>query len=135
MNWAKDKSILLFDGHCNLCNRSVQFVLKHSKTNQLYFLSLQSERGKELLKEAQLPEFYDESLVFFSAAKIQIESDAALSIAPFLKWPWSWLIVLKYLPKKWRDTLYRFVSKRRFNWFGKADSCWIMQKAWKDRFL
>lgn len=135
MDWAENKSILLFDGHCNLCNKSVQFVLRNSRNDQLFFLSLQSEKGKELLQEFDLPGSYDESLIFFSKGKMLTESEAALRIAPFLKWPWSWLVVFRIIPKRLRDQLYKMVARRRYKWFGKTDSCWIMQQEWKHRFL
>ena len=128
-------SVVLFDGHCNLCNKSVQFILEREKDATVLFTSLQSETGKEILREFSYPEDYRDSVLFLENGKLYDESGAALRVAKYLKAPWSWLRIFWIVPDFLRNAIYRFIAKRRLRWFGSTDSCWIMKKEWKERFL
>ena len=126
--------IVLFDGYCNLCNRGVRFILKKERNSNLHFASLQSEVGKRILFEFNYPNNYQDSVLFLESGILYSESNAALRIAKNLKSPWSWLQVLWVIPAFLRNGLYRFIAKRRFHWFGRSQSCWVMTPEWKARF-
>lgn len=121
-----EKNIILFDGVCNLCNRSVDFVLKRDKKKQFYYVSLQSEEGKKLVKHYRIPSDTD-SVILIRNTKVFTESEAAVEIARRLPVPWKWLSVLRFLPRGWRDGLYRWVARNRYRWFGKRENCRIIQ--------
>lgn len=131
----KPHPIVIFDGACNLCNKSVQFILEKERGASLHFTSLQSEKGKELLRQFNYSEDYQESVLFYENGKLYNESRAALKIARYLKAPWSWFSVFWIVPGFMRNWVYRFVANRRIKWFGKTESCWVMQAEWKGRFL
>ena len=76
--------ILLFDGHCNLCNTWVQFIVKRDSTSTIRFASLQSLAGRRLLEEHKIDENYIESLVFFEEEKFSVSSSAALRTLSYL---------------------------------------------------
>ncbi len=113
------ENIILFDGVCNLCNSTIRFIHHRDSKQQFKYQSLQSEKAKELLKN----EGYDfdtlNSFVFLKDGKIFQKSDAALEVAKSLGWPYSFLVIFKIIPKPIRDTVYDFIAKNRYQWFGK----------------
>ncbi|EOR21765.1 thiol-disulfide oxidoreductase DCC [Niallia nealsonii AAU1] len=125
--------IVLFDGVCNLCNKSVQFIIKRDPHNQFFFASLQSEMGKSLLEKHHLSEV--DSVVLIKDDMYYIESDAALEICRHLSSGWKLLAILKGIPSFIRDPLYRFVARNRYRWFGKQDSCMLPTEEMEKRFL
>ncbi|MCB5239973.1 thiol-disulfide oxidoreductase DCC family protein [Niallia alba] len=125
--------IVLFDGVCNLCSKSVQFIIKRDPHNQFFFASLQSEMGKSLLEKHHLSEV--DSVVLIKDDMYYIESDAALEICRHLSSGWKLLAILKGIPSFIRDPLYRFVARNRYRWFGKQDSCMLPTEEMKKRFL
>jgi len=127
--------IVLFDGHCNLCNKSVQFILERERQSDLYFASLQSEFGQNLLKAYGYPEDFVDSVLFFDGKKMFNQSRAALKIAKYLRFPWSMVLVFWIVPNFLRDVIYRYIAKNRLRWFGTTESCWVMTPEYKARFL
>ncbi|MGZ4087966.1 MAG: thiol-disulfide oxidoreductase DCC family protein, partial [Bacteroidia bacterium] len=94
---TEDKAIILFDGSCGLCNRSVKFVLRHERSQALYFSPLQSEFGKSLLEKHNLSGKAD-SVVLIKNNKAYVKSAAALRITAFLKGLWPLLMVFLAVP-------------------------------------
>ncbi len=127
--------VLLFDGLCNLCSSSVQFVLKHDKKARFHFASLQSEVGQELLKAHGLATDDFDSFVLIKGGKIFTQSSAALQVAGQLNFPLNLLKLLLIIPRPIRDFCYNFMAKNRYKWFGKKASCWLPKPEWKGRFL
>jgi predicted DCC family thiol-disulfide oxidoreductase YuxK len=128
------RAIILFDGVCNLCNNSVQFIIKRDPTAYFQFASLQSDVGVKLRKTYDLPTHID-SVVLIENNKVFVKSNAALHICKHLKGMWKLLFVLKLLPQFIRDGLYEIVAKNRYKWFGKRDQCMLPDQNRKDRFL
>lgn len=131
----KNKPIILFDGVCNLCNSSVLFVLKHEKSDELRFASLQSEFGQNKLKEHHLDSKTFNSIVFIEDGKYYQKSSAALKIASYLKFPYGFLKYLIIVPSFIRNFVYDIISKNRYKWFGQKDSCMIPSTELKSRFI
>lgn len=127
-------NIVLFDGVCNFCNSSVQFIIKHDKQNQLKFASLQSEIGRKLLEQYQVPSTVD-SIVFINNEQAYIKSTAALRILQFFPWYWKPLFALLIIPAFIRNFFYDIIAKNRYKWFGKRDACMLPTKEQQAKFL
>ena len=127
--------ILLFDGVCNLCSASVQFVLKRNKKENVRFASLQSDFAVKALKDSKLPTDYLNSLVLLENGRTYVKSDAALKLAKHLDGAWKLGGAFSIVPKLIRDAVYDWVAKNRYKWSGKKDVCWIPEPRWKARFI
>ena len=129
------KILVLFDGVCNLCNGSVQFIIRRDPESKFLFASLQSDFGKsQLLKFGLNPDFLHSILVIENNTLYQ-KSDAALKIASRLKGPWHLLTVFKLFPRFIRNGIYDLISSRRYKLFGKKDQCMIPSPDLKARFI
>jgi len=127
--------IVLFDGVCNLCNWSVQFIIKHDPHGRFRFASLQSIGGQQLLAlHAIDPEAID-SMLLIVGSRWYGRSDAALEIARRLAWPWPLTYALTIIPRRLRDWGYDLIARNRYHWFGRMDTCMVPTPALRDRFL
>lgn len=137
MNYLKKNNspILLFDGHCNLCNNSIQFVLRHEKKAIIQFASLQSEIGTRLLQQHAINTKEIDSLVLIDNETVFVKSAAALRLTKHLKGLYPALIILLVVPAFIRDVVYDYVARNRYKWFGKTDSCMVPSPKFKNRFL
>lgn len=131
---VQNKPLLLFDGDCGLCNRSVQWILLHEKKPHIQFAALQSETGTHYLNKFNFTAI-PETLLFIENDICFQKSDAALKICKHLKWPQKALMALYIFPRFLRNWVYDFIAKNRIKWFGKPESCLWMQPAWRDRFV
>lgn len=130
-----DKPLILFDGVCNLCNGSVQFVIKHDKESKFLFASLQSDKGQEILKHLGLKTDNFDSFILLDKGKIYTKSSGVLKEAAILG-GWFKIFTIFYLvPTFIRDLFYSFVAKNRYRFFGKKDACMIPTPELKARFL
>ncbi|HBR59628.1 MAG TPA: hypothetical protein DEA86_04080 [Deltaproteobacteria bacterium] len=127
--------ILLFDGHCNLCNAWVNFIVKRDSSSTIRFASLQSLAGNRLLEEHKIDSNYIDSLVLFEEDKVSVSSTAALRILSYLDGWERHLISLTVLPRPLRDLVYRFVANNRYRWFGRREQCIIPSPELSKRFL
>jgi predicted DCC family thiol-disulfide oxidoreductase YuxK len=130
-----NKSLLLFDGVCNLCNSSVQFILLRDKKDRFRFASLQSDYGQNLLREHNLPTESFNSLVLVENGKVYKKSTAALRIARKLKGLWPLLFAFIIIPPFIRNFVYDIIAKNRYRWFGKKEECMLPRPEWKQKFL
>jgi predicted DCC family thiol-disulfide oxidoreductase YuxK len=127
--------ILLFDGVCNLCNRSVQSVIAHDSSARFRFASLQSEAGRALLAEHGLPLDAMDTVVLVDGAAHFTKSDAALEAARRLGGLFALAVVLKLVPRPLRDAAYDWVARNRYTRWGKRDECWVPTPELRARFL
>lgn len=132
---APDRPILLFDGVCNLCDQSVQFVLDHEPEGRIQFASLQSDVGQELLTEHELDGNDIDSVVLIEQGRAYTQSDAALRVASRLNGPWKWIALGRFVPRVLRDWAYRYVARNRYRWFGTRDACRLPTAETRSRFL
>lgn len=135
MSIAFKKSIILFDGICNLCNNSVQFVIKRDNKQQFLFASLQSDAAAKLLLQFYNKKIGLQSIVLIEDNKVYDKSTAALRIARKLNPLWNILYIFIIVPKNLRDLVYDYIAKYRYKWFGKQDSCMLFIKEYKNRFI
>lgn len=117
--------VILFDGVCNLCNGTVDFLMKRDRKKQFRFASLQSETGEFLRLQYRIPADSD-SVILIKSETVFFKSDAAFEIAGMLPYPWKIAAFLKVIPKKIRNRIYDWIAKNRYRWFGKRDTCRII---------
>lgn len=127
--------ILFFDGVCNLCNGSVQWILRHDQQHTIQFAALQSAAAQLKLEPHGINPQKLESMLLLENGVVYTHSDAALHLARALGAPWSWAFVFMVVPKFIRDGVYRFIAKNRYAWFGQRDSCMIPTPELQKRFL
>lgn len=125
--------LILFDGVCNLCNASVQFILKHEKEHVLQFASLQQQEAAKRLAAFESCKISD-SVLLIEKGKLYQESTAALRIARYLK-GYNFFYIFIIIPSWIRDPIYRYIARKRYSWFGKRDECMLPQPHLKHRFL
>lgn len=131
---TQPETVILFDGVCNLCSGSVQFVIKHDPDAYFKFASLQSDYGQQQLQRFGLDQESLYSIILVRGDKFYQRSDAALEIARKLKGPWSWLYGFRIFPRFIRDAVYNLIAQNRYKMFGKKDACWIPTPELKSRF-
>lgn len=130
---TEQKAIILFDGFCNLCNGTVNFLIQKDRKKQFRFVPLQSEKGKSLIHKFQIP-LETDSVILIKNDKVFLESDAAIEIAAMLNYPWKVGVITKYIPTKIRNKLYQWIAKNRYRWFGKREICRIPTSEEKELF-
>jgi len=127
--------VLLFDGVCNLCNASVQWILKRDHKAHFRFAALQSEFGQQILQKHGLTTEQFDTVVLSVGDRIFLRSDAPLEIVRRLGGFWKLFYLFKILPRPLRDALYNFVARNRYRWFGRQAACMLPRPEWKGRFL
>lgn len=132
---SQAKSIVFFDGVCNLCNASIDFILKRDRKNQFLVGALQDSYSKAILSVHNVDEDYMDSLVLLENGAIFYRSTAALKIARKLSGIWPIFYPLIILPTWLRDPVYDFIGNNRYRWFGKKNTCRIATPAEKAKFL
>lgn len=126
-----ERPVILFDGVCNLCTGSVQFVIERDSRKQFRFASLQSPVAEKLLgRRDDL-----ESMVLVQDGEIYRKSTAALLIAKRLDGLWPLLAAFLVMPRFLRDAVYDWIGQRRYRMFGKRDACWVPNAELAERFL
>ncbi len=130
-------AIILFDGVCNLCNSSVQFVIKRDKKEQFRFAALQGEFGRQVLDQYKnkLPARTMDSFILLEKDDLYTQSTAALRVARRLPGGWRLLYAFMIVPRFIRDGVYKLIARNRYKWFGKKESCMIPSPSLKARFL
>ena len=131
-----NKKIILFDGVCNLCNDSVQFIIERDKSDVFRFASLQSEVGQKLTTERGIDQEAMDSIILIEPGIAYYEkSTAALEISKHLTGGYSMLRYFSFLPEGFRNGVYDIIAKNRYKWFGKKDECMIPNPELKAKFL
>ena len=136
IDFPKGKKIILFDGVCNLCEASVQFVIKYDKKDVFRFVALQSELGKEIIKHIGLENKNIDSVILYEPGiAYNYKSAAALEISKNLGGFFHLGTLFKLIPNGLRNLLYDYVAKNRYQWYGKKESCLIPTLELKSKFL
>lgn len=127
--------IILFDGVCNFCNSSVNFIIDKDKHDVFRFASLQSEFGQKCLKGFNLPVDSFSTLILVSDGKYFTRSSAALRIAAELSFPYNLSAVFIAVPPFIRNFFYNIISRNRYKWFGKKEVCRIPSAEERAKFI
>lgn len=131
----EEKKIVLFDGICNLCSSTVQFIIRRDKKNQFLFASLQSTPASELLKKYRYAKSDLNSFILIDNNKVYTHSSAVLRVLKSLSSIWKVCYMFIIVPKFIRDSVYNYIAKRRYKWFGKKEECWVPSPELKEKFL
>jgi predicted DCC family thiol-disulfide oxidoreductase YuxK len=131
---------ILFDGVCTLCNGFVQFVIRRDPQGHFRFAALQSAAGQALLAAHGQPLSaaalaQPDSVVLVAGGRVYTHSAAVLRIMGHLGGVWRLAAAGWLLPRPWRDALYRYVARHRYQWFGQQESCMLPTPALRARFL
>jgi predicted DCC family thiol-disulfide oxidoreductase YuxK len=135
MPTKRPEHIVIFDGVCNLCNSSIDFITRHDKKQMFYVSANQHEAGAEILREHGLSKEDTTTVFYLEKGKLYQRSTAALRIARHLGFPWNLLWVFIIIPPFIRDGVYKWISRNRYRWFGKKDSCRLPTPEEQARFL
>jgi predicted DCC family thiol-disulfide oxidoreductase YuxK len=127
--------VVLFDGVCNLCNGSVQFIITHDPAAHFRFAALESEAARRLLGECELSGPLPDSVALVEGGSVYTRSTAALRIARRLAFPCPLLYALIVVPRPLRDVVYNLIARNRYRWFGKRDACMVPTRELRARFL
>lgn len=134
-NLPKDKKIVLFDGVCNLCDNSVQFILKNDSMDLFRFASIQSEIGQQIIKYLGIDLSKVDSIILYVPGEAYyLKAEAAMQIAKDLK---SWHKIISYLSftGSFGNFIYDYIARNRYKWYGKKDECMIPTEEMKAKFL
>ncbi len=132
----KDKKIILFDGVCNLCNASVQFILKRDKMDRFRFVALQSVLGQKIINHIGIDTKKADSLILYEPGKAYYsKASAVLKITKELGGFYNLMSVLTVLPKAIQNYIYDYIAKNRYRWYGKKDTCMFPTPELESKFL
>jgi len=128
-------TILFFDGHCNLCNNSVDFVITRDKKHVFRFAPLQGETAKDVLGDVNIDLEHPDSFVLSKDNEVYFRSTAALMVARQLGFPWSLMSVFLVVPPFIRDAVYNLIARNRYKWFGRKETCRLPSPEERSLFL
>ena len=131
----ENKSIIFFDGVCNLCNNSVKFIIKRDKHKRFLYASLQSDAARDILLQFKIKNSNLDSIILLENGKFYQKSTAILKIAKQLNGLWKLNYGFLIIPKLMRDFIYDIIAKNRYKWFGKREVCMLPTGDMKLRFL
>jgi predicted DCC family thiol-disulfide oxidoreductase YuxK len=117
--------IILFDGVCNLCNSSVDFIVQNRRDDTFRFASLQSDWVEDYLQKNYSDIDIKDSIILLKPEELLQQSDAALTISRYLQFPYNLLSAGFIIPKIIREPIYEWIARNRYKWFGKKESCRI----------
>jgi len=129
------KGIVLFDGYCNFCSRSVLFIIRRDKKKYFSFAASQTLVGQNIIARYCLGEMAEHSIVLIEHERVYRKSTAALKIARQLGKGWQLIYICMILPPGLRNLIYDLVARSRYRLFGKSERCFVPEPAMMDRFL
>jgi predicted DCC family thiol-disulfide oxidoreductase YuxK len=135
-NLPQHKKIILFDGRCNLCDTSVQFIIKRDTKDVFRFVSLQSNLGQELLQQLPLAIQKTDSIILYESDKVYYyKSQAIFEIVKSIGGIFYCSLIFKLLPFTITNRIYDYIAKNRYRWFGKKEYCLVPTKDLQSKFL
>jgi predicted DCC family thiol-disulfide oxidoreductase YuxK len=131
-----NKKIILFDGVCNLCDKSVQFIYKHDKKDVFRFVAIQSELGQKIIHHIGIDTSKTDSIILYEPGlSYHYKAEAALLIARNLSGIYSLIGYLNFIPNSIKNSVYDYIAKNRYKWYGKKEACMIPTLELKAKFL
>lgn len=135
-NLPQHKKIILFDGLCNLCDGTVQFIIKRDTKDVFRFVSLQSDLGRKLLQKLPIEFQLIDSVILYESEKVFFyKSQAVFEIVKSIGGIYYCLLIFKLLPNAFANAVYDFIAKNRYRWWGKKESCLVPSKDLQSKFL
>ena len=133
--WVENIQIVIFDGTCNFCNGSVNFIIARDPESKFNFAPMQGESAKVLMKQHGIDNPDLDTFLLIKDGKLYQRTDAALEIAKDLTGYWKYFQVFRFVPSPLRDIFYRLLAKNRYRLFGKRESCMVPTPEIRQRFL
>jgi len=135
-NLPRDKKIILFDGVCNLCDSTVQFIIKHDKKDIFRFVAIQSDLGQKIIKYISIDTSKTDSIILYEPGhSYYYKAEAAIKIIGQLGGIYSMISVFSVIPKWLSSKVYDYIARNRYKWYGKKDECMIPTPELKAKFL
>jgi predicted DCC family thiol-disulfide oxidoreductase YuxK len=132
---TNDSAIVLFDGICNFCSRSVLFIIRRDPAGYFRFAALQTDKGRLTAEKNKINLIRIDSIILIENDRVFYRSDAALRISRKLRGAWKLFYVFTVIPPFIRNFIYDLVARNRYKWFGRRDTCFIPDDDLKERFL
>lgn len=132
---TETRPIIVFDAECLLCSANAQFVLNHDRRGRFLLASMQGEAGSALYRRFGIDPADPDTLIVVEGDRVRRDSDAILAIWTGLGWPWRAGAMFRVVPRALRDLIYRWVARNRYRLFGRRDTCWLPDPAFRDRML
>lgn len=129
------RPVIVFDGHCVMCSRGAQFVLRHDRRAHFRLTTAQGEVGRSLYRAFGIAPDDLSTMLVVEGDRAALRSDAVIAVGIGLGWPWRAAVALRLLPGGLRDQLYDVVARNRLRWFGQRETCWMPSPAEADRIL
>lgn len=128
-------NIVVFDGLCNFCSKSVEFIIKQDKKAIFRFAAIQSRTGGELIRQFGMDPNDIKTFMLVKGGRAYIRSEAVLQIVKQFQAPWRFLLVLRLIPRPVRDWAYTLFANNRYRWFGKMEKCMVPSPDINARFM
>jgi predicted DCC family thiol-disulfide oxidoreductase YuxK len=128
-------AVVIFDGVCNLCSHTVQFIVAHERAPTISFASMQSSAGARLMRQFGLDPNDAKTFVLVEERAPYVRSEAAIRISRHLRMPWRLLGLVRFIPRRVRDYAYDTVARNRYRWFGRREYCMVPSSSIAGRFL
>ena len=133
--FADDRPIIVFDGHCAFCSGWVGVVLRHDHANRFRLLRAQSPLGMSLYRHYGLDPVDYETNLLIADGWVWLKSEGSIQMAEGLGLPWSLAAGFRILPRRLRDALYDLVARNRFRIGGRRTVCYAPPGEYRDRLL
>ncbi len=127
--------VVVYDGDCVMCSAWAAFILRRDRAERFRFVAADSSLGRALYRHLGLDPVNWSTHILLEDGRAWLRSDASLRVLARLGAPWSWLAVLRVVPKRWRDAAYALVARNRYRLFGRRSVCWRPQAGAEHRFL
>lgn len=127
--------VILFDGVCNLCNGTVNFIIKHDEQNRFKFATLQSAYGKQVSEKFKLNTDYLNTVILLDNDRVYVRAEAVLRIMKHLGGFYSLVYIFNVLPSFLLNFFYNIVAQYRYRWFGKRGTCMVPDASLKEKFI
>lgn len=135
-NLPRNKKIILFDGVCNLCDNTVQYIIKHDKKDIFRFVQLQSELGQQIISHIGVDTSRTDSIILYQPGhSYYYKAEAAMRIAKELDGPVSLISLLSFLPNWLSNNVYDYIARNRYKWYGRKEQCMLPTPEMKTKFL
>ena len=136
-NLPQHKKIILFDGLCNLCDASVQFIIKRDSNDVFRFVSLQSNLGQQIVQHLEIDTQKVDSILLYNSVQntYLYKSEAVFEIVKSSGGIFYCLLIFRLIPIAITNKIYDFIARNRYRWFGEKKSCLVPTKELESKFL
>jgi predicted DCC family thiol-disulfide oxidoreductase YuxK len=132
---SQQQPVVLFDGVCNFCDATINFLIRHDSRARFRFAPLQEAAGQALLQQLGLNTSTFDTFLLLEQGRVYQKSTAALRVLRQLPGAWPLLYGFAIVPVFLRDAVYGFIARNRYRWFGRKDACLIPDKSVRGRFV